>query len=384
VAKYGDTSFRGTLKPNEQTAYDAFNDLKASADYKKRNDMAGSIPNKDSDPQGYKDWWKKNGEEYTRLETVIYGAEKSILDRTGVNPKELGNRAAQAAGYAPTYANTALTEPKPWNSPAPSTGNNATSAGSGSKAPGSKSGSGYGGSGRGSGAGGSSAGSQKAGDDFFTAYRELSPTDKRLVRGDKDVAAVLTSGKHTEQQYVRALDRLNAVIEKSNGFGQNAANPANRFQRTEGVFTGVGPGLTPAQLARGVDSVINGQEQIIPGFAERAQAYREQFGRAGGQGQSYSDLGRTQGLTYLGSTDEGFPMFKDKNGNIQTYDPNSGFGPASYSGPLHAASVATYTSAPHFNSSYASAKPSAIGKAGSPTIKNSYTSNYGNTSRRRR
>jgi hypothetical protein len=253
----------------QRDAYDAFNDLRASKDYKARTALENAIPDKATDPKGYSAWFKEHGEELYRLNLTVYQAEQAILSKTGDNPKQIANEMAQAKGYAPTYADTTIKAPTPFveypttaTSTKPSSGARGTSgttrASSRSYSPP-----------RGSGAGGSAAGAKTAGDDFFTAYRDLTPTEKQLVRKDKEVAAVLVSGvKHTEQQYTAALERLKSTIEKSKGF---AANPAaSEFRYTPTRWTGSGPGLTPDQLARGVDSIdLQGREKVIPGFAQR-------------------------------------------------------------------------------------------------------------------
>jgi hypothetical protein len=217
LATYGDQTFRGKLNPTEKQAYDAFNDLKASRDYKARTalEQQAAEANKGKDaPKGsaehnaYTDFYKKNGDELTRLNNIVNGAEQSIVDRFGVNPKELSNRAAVAAGYAPSYADTTIQGQKPVGG-VPSTPNTSSNnypyvPRSGNTYPQGN----YGSSGRGGSSGGSSTSTRQAGNDFYNLYNGLTDKgEKAAVRQALDRVGVNPLGQKgvDTQTFTRAL-----------------------------------------------------------------------------------------------------------------------------------------------------------------------------------
>jgi hypothetical protein len=232
LAKYGDQTFRGTLKPNEQNAYDAFNDLRGSADYRRYEQLvsdeyaAGPFGS-----AGEKAWYNANKDELNRLKGIVTGAEQSIVDRYGVNPKELANRAAVAAGRAPTYTNTDIstsTATSGTSNPNSNAGNKTSAPTSqnrpatSSRAPsyGTASGRGSGSSPRGntgtsarsaSSSGSRTAtgsGSQQAGNSFFDFYRTITDKgEKAAVLNALDRAGVNPIGQKGvgAQTFTRAL-----------------------------------------------------------------------------------------------------------------------------------------------------------------------------------
>jgi hypothetical protein len=233
------SGFRATLAPNEADAFDAFNDLRGSADYKRlsqlESEQAAAGPYKSA---GEAAWYKANGTELNRLKAIRDAAEQSIVDRFGVNPKELANKAAVAAGKSPTYTSTAI------GSSATPTATSGTSTGSKTSAPTSSgnrttstrtsqtsgsAGSRTGSSGSRTSTGGGS--SQQAGDNFYAF--EKSITDK----GEK--AAL----------FKRALDVATRAVIEERLFGRASQ------QRT----TGSAPqGMTRAQAEAAISAIERG------------------------------------------------------------------------------------------------------------------------------
>jgi hypothetical protein len=207
LAKFGDQTFRGKLNPQEQNAYDAFNDLRNSADYKRYTQLeAAQAAAGPFGSAGEKAWYAANKAELARAKGIVDAAEKSIVDRFGVNPKELANRAAVAAGRGPTYTNTAIgsatsgagssTSPGP-SSPASLPRGNTGTGGRSASSSGSRTATGS----------GNTQATRQAGNDFFDFYKGVTDRgDKAAVLRAFDKAGITPFDKGTTaQEYRRAL-----------------------------------------------------------------------------------------------------------------------------------------------------------------------------------
>lgn len=243
VAKYGDTSFRGTLRPNEQNAYDAFNDLRGSADYRRYSELKAAEANAyaGSKQEGAA-WYKANVNELNRVTGIVAAAEQSIVDRFGVNPKELANRAAVAAGRGPTYTSTAIgTSGTNTASPSTSAANpsygaptNRAPSGVGTRAGGSTN----------AARGTSASGNAQAANDFYDFYRTITDrTEKAAVLRALDKAGINPIGQKNvdARTYERALTVAQTALDAKR------ATPATTTARATG---GGQPsvGMTRAQV----------------------------------------------------------------------------------------------------------------------------------------
>jgi hypothetical protein len=251
------SGFRTTLAPNEQSAYDAFNDLRGSADYKRlsqlESEQAAAGPYKSA---GEAAWYKANGAELNRLKAIRDAAEQSIVDRYGVNPKELANKAAVAAGKSPTYTSTAIgssatptatsgTSSQPYTTRNNRTSSYGTSGGTRSTSSGS----------RASGAGGSSA---AAGNDFYDFYKGVTDKgEKAAILRAFDAAGVDPFAKGTTaDEYRKALDVARRALIEDKLFGRASQ------QRTTGSTP---QGMTRAQAEAAISAVERGSG--LPGRA---------------------------------------------------------------------------------------------------------------------
>jgi hypothetical protein len=324
LATYGDQTFRGKLNPQEQNAYDAFNNLKASADYKARTalEQQAAEANKGKDaPKGsaehnaYTDFYKRNGDELTRLNNIVNGAEQSIVDRFGVNPKELSNRAAVAAGYAPSYADTTIGGQKPIGG-VPSTSNNsnantsnARSTSSNIRASGTSSRTSSRG-GTSSSTGGTAAATRQAGNDFFDLYKSVTDKgEKAAVLRAFDKAGITPFDKGTTaQEYRAALTVAQEALRTKRA--ADLIDAAGSRQRAAGSTQQGGTrALSLAELSQLMERTTG----IGPAAADR--------GMLGGGYSASSATPRTFSLpnpgSATGSTKAPAGYYYDKSGRLQ-------------------------------------------------------------------
>jgi hypothetical protein len=257
------SGFRATLAPNEQDAYDAFNDLRGSADYKRlsqlESEQAAAGPYKSA---GEAAWYKANGTELNRLKAIRDAAEQSIVDRFGVNPKELANKAAVAAGKSPTYTSTAI-----GSSATPTatsgTSNRSTSLPRGNTGASGRSASSSGG-GRSGGTSGasSSTGSgntRQAGDAFYAFEQSITDKgEKAALFRALDAAGVNPIGQKgvDAQTFKRALDVATRAVIEERLFGR-----ASQQRTTDSTPQG----MTRAQAEAAISAVERGSS--LPGRA---------------------------------------------------------------------------------------------------------------------
>jgi hypothetical protein len=226
----GEASVYAGWTQNQKDAWDAFNNLRSSADYKRYDELVAAETA--AGPFGSpaeKAWYAANATELNRLKGVIAQAEQDIVNRTGVNPKQVANEMQTALGKPATYADTTLTKP-----PSTGTGTSGTSSqkgGSSYKTPYTSKTSSYrpyttsksGSSARGGGSGstGSSAAST-AGNDFFDFYRTLTDkADKAAVLNALDKAGVNPIGQKgvTAETFTQALSVAKKALADHQLFG---------------------------------------------------------------------------------------------------------------------------------------------------------------------
>jgi len=106
---YGMT-YNGWTQP-QKDAFDAFNNLRASPDYRRYQELETQSANAGYNTPEEKAWYAANKDEFNRLKGVVAAAEASIQTRFGANPKELANQIALAEGKPAPYKDTKLTQP---------------------------------------------------------------------------------------------------------------------------------------------------------------------------------------------------------------------------------------------------------------------------------
>lgn len=230
---------------NQKDAHDAFTNLVASVDYQRlkalEDQQAASGPYKSA---GELAWYKANRVELTNLQNIRNAAEQSIVDRFGVNPKDLANQVAIAAGRAAPYADTTIKGQTTQTGPGGS-----SSTGGSPRSPRTSSGSyGSGSSGKSSGSGNTSTSANQAGTQFFDLYRSLTTQEKAIVHEALRASGANVIGQKgtTAAQFERALTvAQDALAKKTTAAGATGGG----FQ----ALRSVPMSLADAQLlARGI------------------------------------------------------------------------------------------------------------------------------------
>jgi len=231
----------GGWTQNQKDAFDAFNDLRNSADYRAWN--AINAAERAAGPFGSAEqraWYNANRGELARLQTIVHNAEQSIQDRYGVNPKAIANQYDQAMGRTPTYPTTDLTK-LPSTSPTSSGGGGYTytprSSGGGR---------GYTTSRSGGGTSQATAATRAAANDFYGFYNTLTNRgEKAAVLRAFDRAGVSPLGRGiSAETYRQALAVGKNALADYQLFGPAAARSGGA-----GRGSGGGSGYRGADLS---------------------------------------------------------------------------------------------------------------------------------------
>jgi tetratricopeptide (TPR) repeat protein len=85
----------------QRTAYDRYLALEQSATARNYFDLSGKIPDKNTDPRGFSDWFRNNGDTYNKAANEYRDAMRAIQQSTGVNPLDVANQVRLSEGKSP-------------------------------------------------------------------------------------------------------------------------------------------------------------------------------------------------------------------------------------------------------------------------------------------